>query len=238
MVAGVLSYFKNSAAPRIREFTFKAMVVRTLWPGATATEVEQQLTERLEKKLQETPWVDVIRSSSRNGESPLFIVLKDYAEEGSAGSLVSGAQEGIRRPPHAAGRRTGPFLNDEFGDTFVSIYALAGDGFGDGELPMTADQVARELRRADAKKVELIGGAGRAHLRRAFACQTGEPGTFRRGDRRCAGKTQSDDACRFLRDGDRPLRVRVSSALESVAAVSATPIVANGRTYRLGDIAR
>jgi len=77
MAAGVLSYFKLGRAED-PDFTFKAMVVRTLWPGATAREVEEQVTERLEKKLQEAPWVDVIRSSSRSGESLLFVILKDY----------------------------------------------------------------------------------------------------------------------------------------------------------------
>ena len=60
------------------EFTFKVMVVRTLWPGATAKEVELQVTERLEKKLQETPWFDYARSYSKPGESLIFVVLKDY----------------------------------------------------------------------------------------------------------------------------------------------------------------
>ena len=76
-LAGILSYFKLGRAED-PDFTFKAMVVRTLWPGATAQEVEQQVTERIEKKLQEVPWADVIRSNSKSGESLVFIILKDY----------------------------------------------------------------------------------------------------------------------------------------------------------------
>jgi len=77
MVAGVLSYFQLGRAED-PDFTVKVMVVRTLWPGATAHEVEQQITERIEKKLQEVPWFDIVRSNSKAGESLVFVVLKDY----------------------------------------------------------------------------------------------------------------------------------------------------------------
>jgi len=76
-VAGVYSYVRLGQAED-PEFTFKVMVIRTLWPGATAKEVEQQVTERLEKKLQETPWFDYARSYSKPGESLVFVTLKDY----------------------------------------------------------------------------------------------------------------------------------------------------------------
>ena len=75
--AGVISYL-NLGRAEDPDFTFKVMVVRTLWPGATALEVEQEVTERIEKKLQETPWVDVLRSASKPGDSMVFVLLKDY----------------------------------------------------------------------------------------------------------------------------------------------------------------
>src|SRR3990167_2368613 len=77
MVAGVLSYFKLGRAED-PDFTFKVMVVRTLWPGAAAPEVERELTDRIEKKLHETPWIDVLRSASKPGESLVFVILKEY----------------------------------------------------------------------------------------------------------------------------------------------------------------
>jgi multidrug efflux pump len=73
----VISYFKLGRAED-PDFTFKVMVVRTIWPGAMALEVERELTERIEKKLQETAWVDVVQSASKPGESLVFVVLKDY----------------------------------------------------------------------------------------------------------------------------------------------------------------
>jgi multidrug efflux pump subunit AcrB len=77
MVGGVISFLKLGRAED-PDFTFKVMVVRTLWPGASAAQVEQQLTERIEKKLAETPWVDVLRTASKPGESLTIVILKDY----------------------------------------------------------------------------------------------------------------------------------------------------------------
>jgi multidrug efflux pump subunit AcrB len=77
MIGGVISYFQLGRAED-PDFTFKVMVVRTLWPGANAQQVEQQLTERIEKKLAETPWVDVLRTASKPGESLTVVILKDY----------------------------------------------------------------------------------------------------------------------------------------------------------------
>ena len=76
MLGGVLSYFRLGRAED-PDFTFKAMVVRTLWPGATAHEVELQVSERIEKRLQEVPWVDVLRSQTRSGESLIIVLLRD-----------------------------------------------------------------------------------------------------------------------------------------------------------------
>ena len=158
MVGGVLSYFKLGRAED-PDFTFKAMVVRTLWPGATASEVEQQLTERIEKKLQEVPWVDIIRSNSKSGESLVFIILKDYTPKKEVPEAWYQVRKKIGDIRHTlpAGIQ-GPFINDEFGETFINILALTGDGFDLGRLRLEADRVARELRQIpDVKKVELIG---------------------------------------------------------------------------------
>ena len=75
--AGVYSYVRLGQAED-PDFTFKVMVINTKWPGATAREVEQQVTERLEKKIQEVPWFDYTRSYSRPGESMIFVTLKDF----------------------------------------------------------------------------------------------------------------------------------------------------------------
>ncbi len=157
-VAGVLS-FLNLGRAEDPNFTFKVMVVRTLWPGATAREVELELTERIEKKLQETPWVDVLRSASKPGESLVFITLKDYtpkAEVPESWRQVRKKLDDIRHtlPPGVQG----PFPNDEFGDVQINIFALTGDGYDLASLRRYADRIALDLRRiSDVKRVELIG---------------------------------------------------------------------------------
>jgi hypothetical protein len=109
MLAGVLAYFKLGRAED-PDYTFKAMVVRTLWPGATAPEVQLQVTERIERRLQEVPWVDVLRSQTRPGESLITVLLKDYTPKTVVPeTLVPGAQEDRRHAPYAAAGRARAF---------------------------------------------------------------------------------------------------------------------------------
>jgi multidrug efflux pump len=161
MVGGALAFFKLGRAED-PDFTFKVMVVRTLWPGASASQVEQQLTERIEKKLAETPWVDVLRTASKPGESLTIVILKDYTpktEVPEAWRQVRKKLDDIRHTLPAGVQ--GPFPNDEFGDVQIKIFALTAQekaGYGMGDLRREADKLARELRRvADVKKIELIG---------------------------------------------------------------------------------
>jgi len=238
LVGGVLAYFKLGRAED-PDFTFKVMVVRTLWPGATASEVELQVTERLEKKLQETPWVDVQRSASKAGESLIFIILKDYTPKKEVpeawyqirkkiGDIKNTLPAGVQ----------GPFVNDEFGDTFVSLYALTGDGFDLAALRRESDRIARELRRvSDVKKVELVGVQDEkiylelAHAR--LAALGIDPQLVFDALKKQNAVTQSGF---FETDSDR-VRVRVSGEFDSVEAVRALPVQAGGRVLRLGDIA-
>ena len=124
---GIFSYGKlgQSEDP---PFTFKVMTVRTGWPGATARQIEQQVTERVEKKLQEMPELNFVRSFSRPGESLVFVAVKDsepaarmpeifYQVRKKIGDIRGQLPQGI----------AGPTFNDEFGDTFGNVYAIAGD---------------------------------------------------------------------------------------------------------------
>ena len=140
-------------------FTFKVMVVQTQWPGATAAEVTEQVTEKIEKKLQELPQVDYLRSYSRPGESMVFVVIKDslpasdvpdffYQVRKKIGDIRYTLPQGI----------LGPFYNDEFGDTFGNIYALTGEGYSDAQLRDYAERLKLELLRVpDVAKVQFLG---------------------------------------------------------------------------------
>ncbi|MDQ5918323.1 MAG: multidrug efflux pump, partial [Pseudomonadota bacterium] len=239
MVAGTISYFKLGRAED-PDFTFKAMVVRTLWPGATAREVEEQVTERLEKKLQETPWVDVIRSSSRSGESLLFIILKDYTPKKEVPNAWYEVRKKVGDVRHTlpAGVQ-GPFLNDEFGDTFVTIYALTGDGFDAGALRQHADRIARELRRvADVKKIEMIGVQDERIYVELSHAKLASQGLTPSAIAEALAKQNAMAPAGFFETSSDRIRLRLNGDLQSLDSIRGVAINANGRSYRLGDIAQ
>jgi len=158
LLLGVRSYLHLGQAED-PPFTFKTMLIQAYWPGATAQEVSEQLTERIEKKLQEMPELDFVQSYAKPGETALFVNLKETVR----GRDVAQAWYQVRKkigdlgPQLPAGVR-GPYFNDEFGDTFGSIYAFTGDGFSRAELRRVAEDAQREVRRLpNVGKVELFG---------------------------------------------------------------------------------
>ena len=238
MLGGALSYFKLGRAED-PDFTFKAMVVRTLWPGATASEVELQVTERIEKKLQETPWVDVIRSSSKSGESLIFIVLKDYTPKKEVPEAWYQVRKKIGDIRHTfpAGVQ-GPFINDEFGDTFINIFALTGDGFDIGVLRKEADRIARELRQVpDVKKVELIGVQDDKIFVELSHARLATLGISPQLIFDALQKQNAMAPAGFYDTASDRLRVRISGSFASEDSVRELAVQAGGRQFRLGDIA-
>jgi len=238
MLGGALSYFKLGRAED-PDFTFKAMVVRTLWPGATASEVELQVTERIEKKLQETPWVDVIRSSSKSGESLIFIVLKDYTPKKEVPEAWYQVRKKIGDIKHTfpAGVQ-GPFINDEFGDTFINIFALTGDGFDVGVLRREADRIARELRQVpDVKKVELIGVQDDKIFVELSHARLATLGISPQLIFDALQKQNAMAPAGFYDTASDRLRVRISGSFASEDGVRELAVQAAGRQFRLGDIA-
>src|SRR4051812_49151499 len=140
-------------------FTFKVMVVQTQWPGATAAEITEQVTEKIEKKLQEIPELDFLRSYSRPGESQVFVVVKDSIPAARVPDVFYQVRKKIGdiRYTLPAGI-VGPSFNDEFGDTFGNIYALTGDGYKDAQLRDYGERLKLELLRVpNVAKVDLIG---------------------------------------------------------------------------------
>ena len=158
MILGVAAYFQLGQ-DEDPPFTFRAMVVRTYWPGATAQQVAEQVTDKLERTLQEVPHADKIRSYSKPGESQIIFQLKDAAKP----SDVPGVWYAVRKkigdmrytlPPGVQG----PFFNDDFGDVYGVIYALDAPGFTPAEVKKFADDVRQQLLRVpDVAKVEQFG---------------------------------------------------------------------------------
>ena len=237
-IVGVGSYGRLGQAED-PDFTFKLMVVRTQWPGASAGEVERQLTDRIEKKLQETPRLDHLRSYSKPGESVVFVFVKDssrpdeirdtwYQVRKKVGDIRAQLPAGIQ----------GPFFNDEFGDTFGNIYALTGDGFGYARLKEAADRIRADLLRVkDVAKVELVGEQDEkifVEVANAKLATLGvEPAVVFAA---LAQQNAVAAAGSFETATDR-IHLRVSGALDSVESVRNVPVRAGGRTFRVGDVA-
>ena len=238
-VAGVISYF-NLGRAEDPDFTFKVMAVRTLWPGATTQEVEHELTERIEKKLQETPWVDVLRSASKPGESMVFVVLKDYTpkqEVPEAWRQVRKKLDDIRQNLPAGVQ--GPFPNDEFGDVQINIFALTGDGFDLAALRRYADGMALDLKRVpDVKRVELIGVQDeKIYLDASPARLAG----FGITPAQIGAALQQQNALvpsGFVDTSSDRIWLRVSGGFDSVERIRNADLLVNGRHLRLGDIVK
>ena len=158
LLLGVAAYFQLGQ-DEDPPFTFRAMVVRTYWPGATAQQVAEQITDKLERTLQEAPYADKIRSYSKPGESQIIFQLKDYSKPNEVADVWYTVRKKIGDIRHTLPSGVqGPFFNDDFGDVFGVIYALQAEGFTQAELKDIADDVRQKLLRVkDVSKVELFG---------------------------------------------------------------------------------
>ena len=238
LIGGVLSY-GQLGQDEDPPFTFRAMVVRAIWPGATALQMADQVTDKLEKKLQETPYVDKIRSYSKPGETLIIVQLRESAPPKD----VPGAWYQVRKkigdirgtlPPGVIG----PFFNDEFGDTYGSIFALSGDGFNYAELKDYADFVRQQLLKIPSvAKVELFGVQDEKIFiefsHKKFA-QLGIP--FEAVVNQINSQNSVETTGILVTPTDN-LQVRVSGAPVAVADLENLQLRAGGTTFRLGDFA-
>ena len=158
MVLGIAAYFQLGQ-DEDPPFTFRAMVVRTYWPGATAQQVAEQVTDKLERTLQEVPYADKIRSYSKPGESQIIFQIKDSSKPSDVPNVWYSVRKKIgdiryTLPPGVQG----PFFNDDFGDVYGVIYAIDAPGFTPAEVKKFADDVRQQLLRvANVAKVEQFG---------------------------------------------------------------------------------
>jgi len=158
MLLGLVSYFQLGQ-DEDPPFTFRLMVVRALWPGATAQQMADQVTDKIEYTLQEVPGADKIRSFSKPGEATILFQVKDSTRAAEVANIWYTVRKkiGDMRMTLPVGVQ-GPFFNDEFGDVFGVIYALQSDGFSDAEVKTFADDVRQKLLKVpDVSKVELFG---------------------------------------------------------------------------------
>ena len=239
MVLGVAAYFQLGQ-DEDPPFTFRAMVVRAYWPGATAEQVAEQVADRIEKTLQEVPYADKIRSYSKPGETLVIFQLKDssppkdvpqiwYTARKKIGDMQATLPQGV----------VGPFFNDEFGDVFGVIFALQGDGFSYADKKQVADNVRQQLLRVpDVSKVELFGVQDEKLFIEISQKRLAVLGLNLQQVFDALGQQNAVASAGAVQSPQDVVQVRVGGAFNSVEQLAAMPIRAgNGTQIRLGDIA-
>ncbi len=247
MVLGFASYFQLGQ-DEDPPFTFRAMVVRTYWPGATAQQVAEQVTDKLERTLQEVPFADKIRSYSKPGESQIIFQIKDstrpaevantwYAVRKKIGDMRGTLPGGIQ----------GPFFNDDFGDVYGVIYALESEGFNYAEVKTFADNVRQQLLRVPyVSKVELFGVQDEKVFIEISQKRLAQLGLDFNQVLAQLGQQNAIESAGAVQTPLDILQVRVQGQFEAVEQLRAMPIrgagygagtSAAGSQLRLGDIA-
>ena len=239
MVLGFSAYFQLGQ-DEDPPFTFRAMVVRTNWPGATAQQVAEQVTDKLERALQEVPYTDRIRSYSKPGESQIIFQIKDSSKASEVPNVWYSVRKkiGDMRGTLPAGVQ-GPFFNDEFGDVYGVIYALESDGFNYAELKVFADDVRQQLLRLpNVSKVELFG----VQDEKVFVeISQKRLATLNLDLTQVLAQLGQQNAIESAGSVQTPLdvvQVRVAGPFEAIEQLRAMPIRgSSGSQIRLGDIA-
>lgn len=237
-IFGIIAYTRL-AQSEDPPFTFRVMVIRTFWPGATARQVQEEVTDRIARKLQETPNTDFLRSYSRPGESLLFFTMKDgappsevpeawYQVRKKVGDIAATLPQGVQ----------GPFFNDEFGDVYTNIYTLEGDGFSPAQLHDYADQLRAVLLRVPGvAKVDYFGDQDEriyvdipnTQLTRLNISPQQIAEAINGQNAVAPGGTMNTPVDRVF--------VRPSGQFTDMKTLADTLIRVNGRSFRLGDIA-
>ena len=239
LFGGMFAYFQLGQRED-PEFTFRVMVVKTLYPGATAVETEQQVTDRLEKKIQELPNLDILRSYSKSGESVIFITPREdtppkeipnlwYQVRKKVGDIRMSLPSGI----------VGPFFNDEFGDTYSLLYAFSGEGFSYAELKAAADSVRQQILRVkDVEKVDLIGVQDeKVYVEfsdKKLAELNLDPAAVAQVLQAQNGMVPAGTVF----SSQRNLPIRLTGSFDSVDSVANLVVRIDGRTIRVSDFAK
>lgn len=235
---GAMSYTKlgQSEDP---PFTFKAMVVRTVWPGATAEEVSRQVTERIEKKLMETGEYEKIVSFSRPGESQVTFMARDSLHSKDIPELWYQIRKKVADIRHTLPPEIqGPFFNDEFGTTFGNIYALTGAGFDYAVLKDYADRIQIQLQRVkDVGKVELVGLQDEKIWIELSNLKLATLGVPLEAVQQALQEQNAVSTAGFFETPSERLQLRVSGRFDSVEQIRQFPIRVGDRTFRIGDVA-
>jgi multidrug efflux pump len=238
VVAGIASYLRLGRGED-PDFTVKTMVVQVGWPGATVGDTIEQITDRLERKLQETPSLDYLKSYTTAGKATVFVHLKDstppkqvpdiwYQVRKKVGDIRNTLPQDI----------LGPGFNDEFGDTYGIVYGFIADGFTHRELRDHVEEVRKQLLQLpDISKVDMLGAQDERVYVEFSTEQLAGLGIDRPALITALQAQNAVTPAGVVQTGDEKILVRVSGAFQSERDILAVNFVANGRIIRLGDIA-
>ena len=237
-IAGIFSYYKLG---RMEDpaFTIRMMVVSAAWPGATAEEMEQQVTDKLESKFRDIPGVDYIESYSMPGRTVIYINLKDDVPKETIRPTWRDLRNFGEDVKHDLPSGVyGPYYDDRFDDVYGSIYAVTGDGYTYEEMRQAAERLRRRAASVESvQTVSLIGEQTEKVYVEAENAKLAELGISPQA-LAAAVQGQNDKAPsgRIETESDN-IYLRVTGQFDDVEAIRETPIAAGGRVLRLGDIA-
>ena len=238
VIAGVASYLRlgRSEDP---DFTVKTMVVQVGWPGATVGDTIEQITDRLERKLQETPYLDYLKSYTTAGKATIFVYLKDSTPPAQVPDIWYQVRKKIGDIRNTLPQDIlGPGFNDEFGDTYGIVYGFTADGFTHRELRDHVEEVRKQLLQLpDISKVDMLGAQDERVYVEFSTEQLAGLGIDRPALIAALQAQNAVTPAGVVQTGDEKILVRVSGAFQSERDILAVNFVANGRIIRLGDIA-
>jgi len=238
VAAGLMSYFRlgRNEDPA---FTFRTMIVQAAWPGATLDETLDQVTDRLEQTLKETPNLDFLRSFTRAGSTTIFVNLKGSTPPRRVPDIWYHVRKSVGDMRHTLPSGVvGPGFNDEFGDTFGIIYGFTSDGFTHRELRDHVEKIrTRLLNVPDVSKIEVLGAQDEQIIIEFSTEKLAGLGIDRAALIAAIQAQNAVSPTGTLETGDERLMLRVSGAFESERDLLNINIAANGRLLRLSDIA-
>lgn len=238
LLMGVFSYM-NLGREEDPAFTIKTMVIQTRWPGATQDETLKQVTDRIEKKLEELDSLDYVKSYTRPGESTVFVYLRDT----TSAEAIPNIWYQVRKKIQDIGGEfpqgiQGPAFNDEFGDVYGSVYAFTADGLTLRQLRDYVEQVRAEIRQVDnLGKVELIGQQDEVIY---LNFSTRKLAALGLDQSQVVSALQAQNAVTpagVIEAGPERISVRTSGQFASEKDLESVNLRLNDRFYRLADIA-
>ncbi|POD30998.1 ACR family transporter [Pseudomonas syringae pv. syringae] len=238
LLMGVFSYMKLGREED-PSFTIKTMIIQTRWPGATVDETLEQVTDRIEKKLEELDSLDYVKSYTRPGESTVFVYLRDTTNAKAIPEIWYQVRKKVDdiRGQFPQGLQ-GPSFNDEFGDVYGSIYAFTADGFSMRQLRDYVEKVRADIRDVPGLgKVEMIGQQDEVVY---LNFSTRKLAALGIDQSQVVQSLQSQNAVTpagVIEAGPERISVRTSGQFASEKDLAAVNLRINDRFYRLSDIA-